>query len=286
MSRLGVPTKGSKNAIAKWVVEQLPSAESFVDIFCGGCSITHAALLSGKYKSFIINDIDERMPQFFIDSIYGKYTTQNQTEWISREDFFRRIDEPYISCCWSFGNDGVTYIGLFANFGIDVPTFDGIEGAFERYRKYKMFFRDKMNTLTSLESLSRLKNIERIQSLQSLQSLQSFVLDYQEVEIPDDAIIYADPPYANTKCGRYSGFDYKRFYEWADEQQNIFISEYWMPDNFIPYSYVDKVVLSAAKTNSIYAREMIYTNRRTFERLSDKSKELVWLSFAEQISLF
>lgn len=61
--RFGIPYKGSKNSIAEWVVGNLPRADTFVDLFCGGCAITHAALLSGKYKNFIINDIDGRVPK-------------------------------------------------------------------------------------------------------------------------------------------------------------------------------------------------------------------------------
>ena len=55
----GLPYMGSKNKIARDIVEQLPSAEYFVDLFCGGCAVTHAAILSGKYKKFIINDTTE-----------------------------------------------------------------------------------------------------------------------------------------------------------------------------------------------------------------------------------
>ena len=74
--RYGIPYKGSKNSIAEWVIAELPRAETFVDLFMGGGAITHCAMLSGKYKNFIINDIDARMPQFFLDCIDGKYTTE------------------------------------------------------------------------------------------------------------------------------------------------------------------------------------------------------------------
>lgn len=67
--RYGVPYKGSKNQIAEWIVLTLPRAEYFVDLFCGGCAVTHAALLSRKWKRFIINDIDGRMPKFFLDAV-------------------------------------------------------------------------------------------------------------------------------------------------------------------------------------------------------------------------
>jgi site-specific DNA-adenine methylase len=39
--RYGLPYKGSKNAIADWIVSTLPKAEIFVDLFCGGGAITH-----------------------------------------------------------------------------------------------------------------------------------------------------------------------------------------------------------------------------------------------------
>lgn len=97
----GLPYKGSKNSIAKWVISNLPASHTFVDLFAGGCAVTHAAILSGKFGRFIANDITE-YPQVFRDAIDGKY--RNECRWISREDFFRlKDDDPYVRLCWSFG---------------------------------------------------------------------------------------------------------------------------------------------------------------------------------------
>lgn len=105
----GLPYMGSKNRIARDIVEQLPSAEYFVDLFCGGCAVTHAAMLSGKYKKFIVNDIAPDMPRLFVDAINGKY--RNEKRWISREDFERLKDtDAYVRTCWSFGNNGKSYL--------------------------------------------------------------------------------------------------------------------------------------------------------------------------------
>lgn len=52
----GLPYMGSKNKIAKDIINILPSGSRFVDLFAGGCAMTHAAILSGKYKSFLVND--------------------------------------------------------------------------------------------------------------------------------------------------------------------------------------------------------------------------------------
>ena len=59
--RYGLPYKGSKNSIARWIIDSLPPADTFVDLFFGGGAVTHAALLSGKYQHFIANDIDDRL---------------------------------------------------------------------------------------------------------------------------------------------------------------------------------------------------------------------------------
>lgn len=53
----GIPYQGSKNRIAKDIVELLPSGKRFVDLFAGGCAMTHAAMLSGKYERFLVNDL-------------------------------------------------------------------------------------------------------------------------------------------------------------------------------------------------------------------------------------
>ena len=109
MSRLGVPYQGSKNLIAEQIVEFLPRAETFVDLFAGGCAVTHAAILSGKFTSFIANDLQGDGMEVFKKAIDGDYA--NETRWISREDFFRlKESDAYVSLCWSFGNNRCAYL--------------------------------------------------------------------------------------------------------------------------------------------------------------------------------
>lgn len=106
--RYGTPYKGSKNSIAQWIIDTLPKAKNFYDLFAGGCAITHVALLSGKYEHFHANDIGDA-PKLFMDAINGKYTDEKR--WISREDFARLKDtDAYVRYCWSFGNNGTSYL--------------------------------------------------------------------------------------------------------------------------------------------------------------------------------
>ena len=62
-------------------------------------------------------------------------------------------------------------------------------------------------------------------------------MDYRNLYIPKESLIYCDIPYKNTK--KYSTsikFDYEAFYEWCREKSKlgnkIFISEYEMPSDF------------------------------------------------------
>ena len=100
----GLPYKGSKNRIAKKILDILPPAPVLYDVFCGGCAVTHAALLSGKYQAVVANDINGMIPAAFQKAITGGF--KNEDRWISREDFRRLyLTDPYVAICFSFGND-------------------------------------------------------------------------------------------------------------------------------------------------------------------------------------
>lgn len=106
--KYGLPYQGSKSTIAEWLIGLLPSATHLYDLFAGGCAVTHAALMSGKWKYIHANDITDT-PQLFIDAVRGKY--RDEKRWISREDFFALKDsDAYIRTCWSFGNNVCSYL--------------------------------------------------------------------------------------------------------------------------------------------------------------------------------
>ena len=213
MKRYGVPYMGSKNKIARQIVDRLPAGDVFVDLFCGGCAITHAAMESGKWSRFIANDIDVGIPQLFADAAAGKYNDEKR--WISREDFFKLKDtDAYVRTCWSFGSKKDSYIygkeiepwkkalryarvfgdtSLLREFGIksDGSRKDIAKHYYEYQEKYKEWIIRNYNQdnfshtkLQYAEHLSRLnnmrKNIEGFVSCQRLQNYQRIcdVSDY------------------------------------------------------------------------------------------------------------
>ena len=195
--KYGLPYKGSKNKLALRINQLLPKADHLIDLFCGGCAVTHAALMMDKFQHIHINDVDWRPVQLFTDSLAGKY--ENENRWISREDFFRLKDvDPYVAIVWSFGNDMRTYMYgreieeikrslhyaiYFADYapakalGYDLSFLDGIHGFYKRYITTKKYFQEfhanhideignftpPQNTRVELESLERTKGLRIFQ---------------------------------------------------------------------------------------------------------------------------
>ena len=180
MANYGIPYMGSKNTIAYKIIEYLPKAENFYDLFCGGCSITHCAMLSKKYKNIYFNDIDKDMPKLFLDSIKGKY--KNEKRWISKEDFNREKDQSaYIRCVWSFGNKGTNYL-----YGKEIEPYKKAYWYAVMYDDFSLLWALGINIpkikaktykekrLAIARELKKIKKNSRNQALERLQSLQMF----------------------------------------------------------------------------------------------------------------
>ena len=105
----GIPYMGSKNRIAKKIIDFLPSGETLVDLFGGGGAITDCANESNKWEHIIYNELNELPYKCFLKALRGEY--ENEDRWISRQDFItlKDIDE-YAACCFSFGNSFRTYM--------------------------------------------------------------------------------------------------------------------------------------------------------------------------------
>lgn len=292
--RYGVPYRGSKNKIAEWIILNLPVGETLVDLFAGGCAVTHAAMLSGKWDKFIINDLSDAQ-KVFCDAIDGKY--RDEKRWISREDFFRLKDsDPYVSLCWSFGNNRKDYLyskkiepwkkalhyarvfgdkSLLREFGIesDGSRLDIKAHRDEYQRKYSEWLAAESShkRMDELQSLERLERLERLESLESLESLQS---DYREVRIPDNAIVYADPPYRDTCCDGYkSGFDTIAFDEWLSKVPfMVVVSEYTAPRGCVEIARIHKMPTMGTGNKGGCREEKLFVQERFLDEYRQKMK--------------
>ena len=237
--KYGVSYKGSKSKIVDKLAEVIPyrGIDNFYDLFAGGCAVTHKMYLERRYKHYYANDIDGQALRLFCDGLKGKYA--NETRWISREDFFNLKDsDPYVSCCWSFGNNQRDYLYsraiepykkachyaiVFGDFALlkdlypDVGaaceiTLNGIVDIHERRIKFRSVIGCKLaersnsglmrlsqeNDVDRLESLERLERLQSLERLERLESFEYSVSDYKAVEIKPNSVIYADIPYIST----------------------------------------------------------------------------------------
>lgn len=98
--------------------------------------------------------------------------------------------------------------------------------------------------------------------------ITSSVLDYEEVTIPEDSVIYCDIPYEDTNVyNKAEGFDYERFYQWCGRQtQPVFISSYQMPEDRFDCieEFTHRSTLSATANNLV--TERIYVPKHQAER--------------------
>lgn len=188
--KYGLPYKGSKNKLAERIVRLLPKRTHLVDLFCGGCAVSHAALLMGKYEHIHINDINWMCPTLFIDALNGKYN--DESRWISREDFFRLKDtDPYVAVVWSFGNNlrdylysreieplkkAIHYAMFFSDYslgkelGHDLSFIDPIQDLQKRYLAVKHYF-SKLGHFQQ-QSFEGGQN-QRMQSIEALERLNT-----------------------------------------------------------------------------------------------------------------
>jgi DNA adenine methylase len=68
-----------------------------------------------------------------------------------------------------------------------------------------------------------------------LQGVKFVNANYLDLEIPDNSMIYCDPPYKETTSYR-DGFDHTKFWDWCrkkvKEGHTLFVSEYTAPKDF------------------------------------------------------
>ena len=274
---------GSKNQIAKWVVNHIPASDYLYDLFGGGGAITHCACESGKFKHVIYNEFNKMVCNAFYTAIRGGYSLENR--WISKDEFEKlKTKDPYVAICFSFGNNLRCYcysekteklkkalhyaicfddFSLLENLGVKLKRKSS--GRIELTNQVKELLKLNRLEMQNLEALNRLESLERLQSLESLERLQS--LDYRRVRIKNNSVIYCDPPYKDT--AKYTvDFNHNEFYKWCNKQkQLVIISEYQMPEDFICIAEKEKRVILS--DNSLLKTEKLFVPKHQYQMYLD-----------------
>ena len=260
--RYGLPYVSSKNRIAKQIVELLPRAETFYDLFAGGCAVTHAAMLSKKYQHYVINDINGKIVKLFVDAIAGNIP--NLYRVVDRETFFATREFDIVTAlCYSFGNNQLDYLYTKDDEKIKLVASNMIlaESISERLAYYKQF-------CALLKNNIQRDNIERLINVERLYNIDCLTTDYQSVVIKANSVVYADPPYRNLKeqssANRCFGkFDFNRFDNWCREVDfPVYISEYEMPSDFVSLTGLYRKSTLNGKGTGEKTSEQIFIHRK------------------------
>jgi len=260
----GLPFLGSKNKIAERIINILPEAEYFVDLFGGGGALTHCVSnkFFYKYKKIIYNELNTDVYKIFKDVCSGNI---KKFDWLSHEEYneYKHLNKATLeslilfsmfnnlNCGYNindneydlyksvyefiFNNDEKN---LFNILNINFNKFNNFKNDFlkldnfcEKYRFLKRFLNSNNKNIRMwlFERFERCLNINR--TLRN-KNIEFFNDSYENILIPDDSVVICDIPYKGTLDYKHS-FDYEKFYDWCLNSNNmIFICEYSMPDDF------------------------------------------------------
>lgn len=206
---------GSKSRISRHILpiilQDAPPNSPFIEPFVGGCN--NLCNVPATFKRYG-NDINSNLITMFIALQNGWEPPQN----VSNEEYNAIKMNPS-----AFPKELVGFVSVACSFGAKVW------GGYARGRNKNGQMRNyAMESYTNL-----MKNKEKIKDV-----IFSSV-NYYDLEIPKDSIIYCDPPYAgSTKYKNASeSFDHNFFWDWVrkmhQENHKIFVSEYSAPDDFV-----------------------------------------------------
>lgn len=195
---------GGKSRISKDIAKILNNATGggqFVSLFCGSCAVESKVLSDNK----ILND---KHP-YLIAMWQGLQNGWAPPKIVTKEEYYavkNNMDADmaltgFVGFACSFG--GKWFGGLAAN------------------KKGEDFCVNAGNSL--------------MRDLNGVKDAVFTCLDYQDVEIPDGAVVYCDPPYANTTGYATGAFDSDAFWDYMRELSKrctVFVSEESAPDDF------------------------------------------------------
>ena len=196
---------GGKSRISKQIAEVLNSAidknTPFVSLFCGSCAIESKVQADVK----ILND---KHP-YLIAMWQALQNGWMPPDVVTKEEYYRvkaNMD----------GNPALTgFVGFGCSFG---------------GKWWGGYAKDKRGDDYCGQAKRGL-----FKDLPGVQSATFTCLDYHDVEIPDGAVVYCDPPYVNTTGYTVGQFDTNEFWDYMrqiSKRCNVYISEESAPDDF------------------------------------------------------
>ena len=211
MKYLGSKARIVKDILPLMLADMLPG-QCFVDAFCGGCSVIGAV---PDVYTRIANDNNRYLVAMLKDLTRSPWSPPMTIE----RNFYNDVRTSYHARDGRYPDELIGWVGYMGSY--NGRFFDG------GYSGHDVGGRDYIR-----ESIRNL-----MAQLPSLQGITWYTGDYQGIPIPEQSLIYCDPPYRGTKGFTTGKFDYQRFYDWARQMagqgHKVFVSEYRMPPDFV-----------------------------------------------------
>lgn len=231
---------GSKNRIAKELIpiitKDLKSDQYYVEPFVGGCNMID------KVKHNLRLGADNN--QYLIALLKAGQQLIELPEEITREQHTQIKNNKSDYPEWYVG-----FVGFLCSFrGIFFSGF-APNNVLKATGKYQDYQKQQINSFRKQSIL--------------LKDIDLRCTNYDTLEIPNNSIIYCDPPYANTTKYSKDSFDSIRFWRWCrdkvTEGHKVYVSEYNAPDDFV--CIWEKEISSNLGSSSKTATEKLFVHK-------------------------
>lgn len=232
---------GSKNRISKFIIpiilKDRKDNQYYVEPFVGGCNMIDK--VDG-------NRIGSDKNKYLIEMWKGLQENRERPYQISRYLYSDARNEYNNKTNDSFDDFMIGWLGWMGSF--NGRFFDGGYSGHEAGKTKRDYISEQI------------RNTEK--QIESIKGIEFRHGSYDELDIPENSIIYCDIPYKDTK--QYStskDFDHDKFWDWCrDMSKNghkVFISEYQAPDDF-------KCIWEKEVTNSMNTSKTYKPTERLF----------------------
>jgi len=251
------PYPGSKGGIAEWIVESMPTHDTYVEVFGGSAGVLFSKPRS-KYE--IYNDHNEDLTQFFT---VLREQPDELSEWLQSVPYSRSQYEDWVAEYYNGlrEDDPIERAGRY--FSLRYMQFLGIASSANGFktrarRSPARTFDNARNRLHTLANRFDQVTIEN-------QDYQSMLASYDTTAV--DVLFYLDPPYIDGE-NQYAGeFDHAAFVDCLhDIKSDWMVSFSQIPDGLKEYTRLEQQSRHRMQRSSPAVSERLVCNFDPTER--------------------
>lgn len=252
---------GSKNRIAKYLLpfltKYLTPGRWYVEPFAGGMNmmdkVNHPKRIAGDSNNYLI-----AMWRWMVEKDYDFPKKITKEDYAQYRELFNTLNKSKTR-----GN-GDTSIEAFIGW---IGLMASVNGKFYQgsycntHPEKRDYVKEHINNVLAQKD--------------KLKGVVFKCGSYDEIDIPENSVIYCDPPYAGTTNYKASkGVDHGAFFEWCRDKtaqgNDVLISEYTAPNDFIPV-WKMQLTTSLCPTNTHKSIEKLFVHESIVEKYKTRT---------------